>query len=71
MCIRDSHELLSDREFETLTMIAAGLSVSEIADKLALSVKTVSMYRTRLLEKMQLRHNADIMHYVIKNNLDA
>ncbi|MGB2832684.1 MAG: response regulator transcription factor [Methylotenera sp.] len=65
------HELLSDREFETLTMIAAGLSVSEIADKLALSVKTVSMYRTRLLEKMQLRHNADIMHYVIKNNLDA
>ena len=42
------HELLSDREFETLTMIAAGLSVSEIADKLALSVKTVSMYRTRL-----------------------
>ena len=45
--------------------------MSEIADKLSLSVKTVSMYRTRLLEKMQLRHNADITHYVIKNNLDA
>ncbi len=65
------HELLSDREFQTLTMIASGLSVSEIADKLSLSVKTVSMYRTRLLEKMQLKHNADITHYVIKNNLEA
>lgn len=65
------HELLSDREFQTLTMIASGLSVSEIAEKLSLSVKTVSMYRTRLLEKMHLKHNADITHYVIKNNLDT
>ena len=63
------HESLSDREFQTLTMIASGLSVSEIADKLSLSVKTVSMYRTRLLEKMQLRHNAELTHYAIKNNL--
>ncbi len=63
------HELLSDREFQTLTMIASGLSVSEIAEKLSLSVKTVSMYRTRLLEKMQLKHNAELTHYAIKNNL--
>ncbi len=65
------HESLSDREFQTLMMIASGQSVSEIAQKLSLSVKTVSMYRTRLLEKMQLKHNADITHYVIKNNLDT
>lgn len=63
------HEALSDREFQVMTLIASGLSVSEIADKLALSVKTVSMYRTRLLEKMHLRHNADITHYAIKNQL--
>lgn len=63
------HESLSDREFQVMTLIASGLSVSEIADKLALSVKTVSMYRTRLLEKMHLKHNADITHYAIKNQL--
>jgi two-component system, NarL family, invasion response regulator UvrY len=63
------HESLSDREFQVMRMIASGLSVSEIADKLALSVKTVSMYRTRLLEKMNLKHNADITHYAIKNQL--
>lgn len=68
---KQPHELLSDREFETLTMIAAGFSVSEIAEKLSLSVKTVSMYRSRLLEKMHLKHNADITHYVIKNHLDT
>lgn len=63
------HELLSDREFQTLTLIASGLSVSEIATKLSLSVKTISMYRARLLEKMQLKHNAELTHYAIKNNL--
>lgn len=63
------HETLSDREFQTLIMISSGYSVTEIADKLALSVKTISMYRTRLLEKMQLRHNADLTHYAIKNHL--
>ena len=63
------HESLSDREFQTLTMIASGLSVGEIADRLSLSVKTVSMYRSRLLEKMQLRHNAELTHYAIKNHL--
>lgn len=63
------HETLSDREFQTLTLIASGLSVSEIAHQLSLSVKTVSMYRTRLLEKMQLKHNAELTHYAIKNHL--
>jgi DNA-binding NarL/FixJ family response regulator len=43
--------------------------VGEIADKLALSVKTISMYRTRMLEKMNLRHNADLTHYAIRNHL--
>jgi DNA-binding NarL/FixJ family response regulator len=63
------HESLSDREFQTLTMIASGFSVGDIAEKLSLSVKTISMYRTRMLEKMHLRHNADITHYAIKNHL--
>lgn len=63
------HEMLSNREYETLLMIASGLSVSEIADKLSLSVKTISMYRTRILEKMHFKHNAELTHYAIKNNL--
>ncbi len=63
------HETLSDREFQTMVMISSGLSVGEIADQLSLSVKTVSMYRARLLEKMHLRHNAELTHYAIKNNL--
>jgi len=63
------HELLSDREFQTLTMIASGLTVGDIALKLNLSVKTVSMYRSRILEKMNLRHNAEITHYAIKNKI--
>lgn len=66
---RPIHETLSNREFQTLTMIASGQSVSEIADNLSLSVKTVSMYRARLLEKLNLRHNSDLTHYAIKNNL--
>ena len=63
------HETLSDREYQTLTMIASGKTVSEIAIELVLSVKTISMYRTRLLQKMKLRHNAELTHYAIKNGL--
>ena len=68
---RDSlpHEGLSNREYQTLCMIASGLPVSSIADKLALSVKTISMYRARLLKKMQLKNNAELTHYAIKNGL--
>jgi two-component system invasion response regulator UvrY len=63
------HACLSDREFQTLTMIASGMAVSEIAVELALSVKTVSMYRARLLAKMKLRHNAELTHYAIRHKL--
>lgn len=63
------HEKLSDREYQTLTMIASGKSVTDIANELALSVKTISMYRARLLQKMQLKHNAELTHYVITNEL--
>ncbi|MGN6389610.1 MAG: response regulator [Burkholderiaceae bacterium] len=63
------HETLSDREYQTLTMIASGKTVSDIADELALSVKTISMYRSRLLQKMTLRHNAELTHYAIRNGL--
>jgi DNA-binding NarL/FixJ family response regulator len=63
------HETLSDREFQTMIMIASGLSVSDIALQLSLSVKTISMYRARLLDKMQMKHNAELTHYAIKNEL--
>lgn len=63
------HALLSDREYQTMTLIASGLSVGDIARKLNLSVKTISMYRARVLEKMNLRHNSEITHYAIKNNI--
>ena len=63
------HEILSDREYQTLIMIASGKTVSDIALDLTLSVKTISMYRSRLLQKMKLRHNAELTHYAIKNHL--
>jgi len=63
------HKTLSDREFQTLTMIATGKSVTDIAKELSLSVKTISEYRARLLFKMKLRHNAELTHYAIKNLL--
>ena len=63
------HESLSDREFQTLLMIASGKSVSDIASELSLSVKTVSEYRTRLLSKMNMKNNAELMHYAIRLNL--
>jgi two-component system, NarL family, invasion response regulator UvrY len=63
------HEMLSDREYQTLIMIASGKTVSDIAAELTLSVKTISMYRSRLLQKMKLRHNAELTHYAIKNHL--
>ena len=63
------HETLSDREYQTLVMIASGKTVSDTALELSLSVKTISMYRTRLLQKMKLRHNAELTHYAIKNHL--
>jgi two-component system invasion response regulator UvrY len=63
------HETLSDREFQVLRLIAAGKSVTEIAAELYLSVKTVSTYRARMLEKMNLGTNAELMHYAMQNHL--
>ena len=63
------HESLSNREYQTLCMIASGLPVSAIAEKLSLSVKTISMYRARLLKKMQLKNNAELTHYAIRQGL--
>jgi two-component system invasion response regulator UvrY len=64
------HERLSDREYQVLRMLGVGKTVSEIAAELVLSVKTVSTYRTRVLEKMDLRTTAELMHYVINHGLN-
>jgi DNA-binding NarL/FixJ family response regulator len=63
------HERLSDREFSILRMIASGKTVSQIAKELSLSVKTISTYRARLLEKMDMKTNAEITHYAIQNQV--
>jgi DNA-binding NarL/FixJ family response regulator len=63
------HETLSDREYQTFIMIASGKTVGDIAEELSLSVKTISMYRSRLLQKMKLRNNAELTHYAIRSEL--
>jgi DNA-binding NarL/FixJ family response regulator len=63
------HETLSDREYEILCLIASGKTPTQIARQLSLSVKTVSTYRTRLLEKMNLQTSAELTHYAIKSGL--
>lgn len=63
------HENLSDREFEVLCLLASGLTMKEIAARLDLSPKTISTYRARILEKMELRTTADLIRYAIKNDL--
>jgi DNA-binding NarL/FixJ family response regulator len=66
---RAPHERLSDREFEVLKMIASGKTVSQVAEELGLSVKTVSTHRARILHKMGMRTNAELTHYAIRGNL--
>jgi two-component system invasion response regulator UvrY len=66
---RPRHKALSDREFQVMQMMAGGKTLAEIAETLSLSAKTVSTYRTRLLEKMQLKTNAEIIRYAIENGL--
>ncbi|WP_250473409.1 response regulator transcription factor RqpR [Caballeronia sp. GAFFF1] len=66
---RMPHENLSDREFQTLCMLASGKRLTDIANALSLSVKTVSVYRTRLLDKMKLANNAELTFYVLSNRL--
>jgi DNA-binding NarL/FixJ family response regulator len=63
------HENLSNREFEVLCSIASGKTVNEIASKLSLSNKTISTYRRRILDKMEMRTNAELTHYAIRNGL--
>ncbi|MFZ3136521.1 MAG: response regulator transcription factor [Thermodesulfovibrionales bacterium] len=63
------HDILSDREYQVVRMIAAGKTVKHIAKELSLSIKTVSTYRTRIMEKMKMKTNAEVMHYVIKHQL--
>lgn len=63
------HARLSEREFQIFCKLAAGLQVSKIADELFLSVKTVSTYRARILEKLGMKTNADLTYYAIKNEL--
>jgi two-component system, NarL family, invasion response regulator UvrY len=66
---KSPHERLSDRELEVMCLIGSGKTVSEIAELLARSVKTISTYRARILEKTGMRSNAEITHYVIQNKL--
>jgi DNA-binding NarL/FixJ family response regulator len=63
------HKTLSDREYQTLCLIASGKGLTDAAEEMRLSVKTVSVYRARLLEKMKLKNNAELTHYAIKNGL--
>jgi DNA-binding NarL/FixJ family response regulator len=63
------HEKLSDREFQVMRRLAAGRTVQEIADELMLSPKTISTYRARVLEKLELKSNAELIHYAIGNKL--
>jgi len=67
--VKMPHETLSNREYQVLCLIGAGRTVSQIADALALSVKTVSTYRARILEKMRMQNNAELIHYAIQNGL--
>ena len=63
------HEFLSDREYEVLCQMGRGKSVTQIAEVMSLSVKTVSTYRTRILEKLNLSHTADLIRYALENHL--
>jgi len=63
------HDTLSDREFEVFRMIAAGKTITQIAEALFLNARTISTYRSRILEKMQMKTNADLIHYAIKHQI--
>jgi two-component system, NarL family, invasion response regulator UvrY len=63
------HESLSDREYQVMSLLALGKTVTEIGDELGISIKTVSTYRTRVLEKMKMRSNAELTRYALQNQL--
>ena len=67
---QDPHEALSDREYQVMRLLAAGKNVTEISAQLSLSVKTVSTYRARILEKLDLKTTAEIMRYALERGLD-
>ncbi len=67
--VKPPHELLSDREYQVMLLIASGKTVTEIARELCLSVKTISTYRTHILEKMRMKNNAEITLYAVQNRL--
>ncbi|MCK4533955.1 MAG: response regulator transcription factor [Syntrophobacterales bacterium] len=66
---RPPHDLLTDREYQVMLMLGSGKTVKEIAEELFLSVKTISTYRTHILEKMKMKNNAEVTLYVVKNKL--
>ncbi len=66
---RAPHERLSERELQVLRLIASGKTVTQIADQLTLSVKTISTYRARVLEKMEMETTAELIHYAVRNGL--
>ena len=63
------HEALSDRELQVLCLMGSGMTATEIADELCLSVKTISTYRSRILDKMSLENNAQLIRYAVENKL--
>jgi DNA-binding NarL/FixJ family response regulator len=66
---RPLHDLLSDREFHVLLLIASGKRAKKISEELHLSAKTISTYRSRILQKMNMKNNAELINYAIRNNL--
>jgi two-component system invasion response regulator UvrY len=66
---KEPHETLSDREFQVMTLLAAGKSVTDVAEELSLSVKTVSTYRARILDKLNLKSTAEIIRYALEQGL--
>jgi DNA-binding NarL/FixJ family response regulator len=65
----EPHQRLSDREFEVMKLLASGKTVSQVADELHLSVKTISTHRTRILKKMNMKTNAELTHYAVRHGL--
>lgn len=66
---RPLHELLSDREYQVMCLIAVGKSLKEIAEDLCVGISTINTYRARILEKMQLKNNTELTHYALENRL--
>ena len=66
---RPAHETLSERELQVFLRLARGETIGHMADSMSLSVKTVSTYRTRVMEKMKLESNSDLTYYALKNGL--